>query len=291
VVEDADAARERALDELYGSEPDDFVATRKRLAAELRRAGHRDAAAVVAKARRPTKAAATLNAAARTEPDAVARYLDASAAVRDAQSGAGADVRGAIRAQREALDELAATALGADASEARRSEVMTALQAAAIDEHVAALLRAGRLVRAEEAEVDFTELLAGAPGLPAPPPRPRKERPQTSRPAPEPVPAPVETAPVETAPDATAAVDAGEERAEAERAAKARAAREAAAAAESAAEAAAREADERAATVTRLEDELRAARDAARTARRAATAARRAADTATARARKWDAED
>jgi hypothetical protein len=48
------------LDELYG-ELDEFIPTRKRLARELKGAGHKETSGVLASARKPTVAAWVLN--------------------------------------------------------------------------------------------------------------------------------------------------------------------------------------------------------------------------------------
>ena len=74
---------ETALDELYGSDPADFVAVRKQIAARLRGAGERDAATTVLAARRPTAAAAALNQLAREQPEMITALLERSADLRD----------------------------------------------------------------------------------------------------------------------------------------------------------------------------------------------------------------
>src|SRR6476660_475911 len=60
-----DVDPDAALDELYGVEPSAFVATRKKLAADLRAAGDKDGARALLAARRPSTAAWALNQLAR----------------------------------------------------------------------------------------------------------------------------------------------------------------------------------------------------------------------------------
>src|SRR6266850_845028 len=60
-----DGPLEDALDELYGAEPSEFVATRKRLSASLRDAGDKAGAKVLQGARRPSTSAWALNQLAR----------------------------------------------------------------------------------------------------------------------------------------------------------------------------------------------------------------------------------
>ncbi len=143
---------EAALDELYGVDPAEFVAIRKRLAADLRASGERDAAKELAAARRPTQAAARLNEVARSAPSLVASLLDDSDTVRRAQTGGGAqaEVRAAIQAQREAVAELVTAAAPSSVSDAVRTEVVAIVHAAAVDPVAAELLQSGRLVRVPE---------------------------------------------------------------------------------------------------------------------------------------------
>jgi hypothetical protein len=147
-------ALEPALDELYGADAADFVATRKRLAGELRTAGDKDAAKQLLAARRPSTSAWALNQLARRDPDVLETLLDRSAELRAAQtralSGQSDALRGAMRSHRDALDaatDSALAVLGDRATDAFRSEIISTLRAASADEEVGETLRVGRIVR------------------------------------------------------------------------------------------------------------------------------------------------
>jgi hypothetical protein len=153
----SESALDAALDQLYGADPGDFVAIRKRLSSELRTAGHKDAAKELQAARRPSTAAWALNQLARVQPDVVERLLDRSSELQAAQtravSGKPEALREAMRAHRQALDDatLAALAiLGDRANDAFRSEIVSTLRAASADDDTGRLLRAGRLTREAE---------------------------------------------------------------------------------------------------------------------------------------------
>ena len=145
-----------AADALYDLPPEEFVAARNALAKELRAAGDKHAAAVVAKLRRPTATAYALNHVARRQPDVLAAALDARDALREA-TVAGGDVREARqtadKAATRAVVDAAQGVLGAaDATLAQR--VTATLLAAVVDADVAADLRAGRLA-AEQTSPGF----------------------------------------------------------------------------------------------------------------------------------------
>jgi hypothetical protein len=147
-------AIEAALDELYRVDPAQFVETRKRLAADLRGAGEKDAAKALLAARRPTVAAWALNQLSRRRPEIVAELLARSRELEAAQVGAltgsREGMRDATRAQRRALadaTEAALAALGDRATDGFRTQILSTLHAAAADEEVGELLRRGRLVR------------------------------------------------------------------------------------------------------------------------------------------------
>ncbi|MGZ4690070.1 MAG: hypothetical protein ACXWAY_10625 [Acidimicrobiia bacterium] len=277
-----------ALDELYGVDPAEFVATRKRLASELRSSGDKVAAKTVQDARRPTTAAWALNQLSRRDPDLVGALLDRSRELADAQAeGTTGDrevMRNATRAQREALaatTDAALAVLGARATEAYRAQVRATLQAASADDGVGAQLRAGRLVKEVSGSTGFPEAhgLTLVPDLPE-----RAERTERVQRLDRPRPV------ADADQDADQAADAERRRLERERAARElveRRLQEAVAAADAAqddavaAESAAAEARER---VERLEHDVvearrerRAADDAAEHARREATRLARAA--------------
>lgn len=146
-----------ALDELYGSDPGEFVAARKRLAADLRTAGEKDAAKELLAARRPSTAAWALNQVARRQPDVVEALLDRSSELQAAQtraiSGKPEALRDAMRAHRKALDDATVATLaflGDRANDAFRSEIVSTLRAASVDDDTGRLLRTGRLTREAE---------------------------------------------------------------------------------------------------------------------------------------------
>lgn len=270
---------ERALDDLYGVEPEAFVAERARLAKELRGDGYRSEAKELGAARRPTKAAAALNRVARRAPELVGRYLDRVRDVRTTPSGTdpSTDLRAAIHAQRESLDALVAAAIAdgdptdGAGSGSVRSEILQIVQNAAVDESIAIRLRRGRLVRAEDATIDYSDLLAGTSGVGTPRP-PRRARARHA-------------APRTVAPAAPEPTERGDKHEEQRATAAARAALDAA---QEGAEAADRAVDEVAATIARLERDLKAARQQHRTAERGAAAAHRAARDAAAALERLD---
>jgi hypothetical protein len=149
----------RALDELYAGTPDQFTARRDAIVKEMKAAGDKDAAAQLAKRRKPTQVAYVLNQLARKHPDEVAAFVDVgrdlARAHRKALRGDGGDLTKAIAAQRTAVKDL--TALVGDlvhelnAGDAVLAEVAGALQAALVDPTAAAALEEGQLEKAPEA--------------------------------------------------------------------------------------------------------------------------------------------
>src|SRR4051794_29888877 len=93
----ADGDLQAAIDELYATPLETFVAERTRLARELRAAGDRAGAAEVAKFPKPSSAAWALNRVAREDPGAIEAWLEAAAELRESSAHA-AEVGGdAIR--------------------------------------------------------------------------------------------------------------------------------------------------------------------------------------------------
>jgi hypothetical protein len=89
------------LRQLYATVPTEFVAARKEMVKELRRAKERDDAALVAALRRPDWTDWALNVAAAQRTEAVGEFVSAAGDVRDAQTAAiegrdGPDVRTAL---------------------------------------------------------------------------------------------------------------------------------------------------------------------------------------------------
>src|SRR4029077_6201907 len=135
------------------TDPAEFVAVRKRLAATLREGGDKAGAKVLQAARRPSTSAWALNQLARREPDLVEILLDASRALYAAQTRGSnkPDVlRDAIRAHRDALDAATAAAtavLGPRANDSFRNEIVSTLRAVSTHEEIERQLRTGRLIR------------------------------------------------------------------------------------------------------------------------------------------------
>src|ERR1700761_8529976 len=92
-----DHSLDEMLGQLYAADPADFVALRKQLQGELRAAGMKPEAALLAKARRPTTAMWAVNQLVRQRPELVETLLDRSEALRDAQTKALAGERDAMR--------------------------------------------------------------------------------------------------------------------------------------------------------------------------------------------------
>lgn len=142
-------------------EPDEFVAARNARTKELRAAGERDRAALVAKLRKPTWTAWALNLLARDQPDTISSFLAAGAALDDALGRAlGGDrdqVRQAQRDERAALADVVDRAVGVLAGAGRRpgdqdrQRLTGTLRAAVTDPEVRARLIDGFLVDDVEA--------------------------------------------------------------------------------------------------------------------------------------------
>jgi hypothetical protein len=161
-----------AFDDLFSIDPNDFVATRDRLARELREEGDRDQAAEVKRLRRPAVPVWALNQVARTDPALVRTLLDAAAAARGAQIEVmnGADrtaLRDALTQRRNAVDAVVAEAAAIIEHSGRspatyERELGDTLNAITSDDALAEPLRTGHLVNipAGDAAVD---VFAGMP--------------------------------------------------------------------------------------------------------------------------------
>jgi hypothetical protein len=166
---------EHALDELYGAVLGDFVATRKRLAKELKDAGDHEAAAAVAAARKPTAAAWAVNQLARRRRKDVDLLLDAGHRLRKAQAsvlrgGDQAEFAAARRARQSAVARLVKAV--PDASAATREQVSETLRAASVSEEGRELLARGRFDKPLEESSGFDTLAALAPAKPPKRPKP-----------------------------------------------------------------------------------------------------------------------
>jgi DNA repair exonuclease SbcCD ATPase subunit len=161
------------VDRLYAVPLENFVAERKQVAKELRAAGEREAAAEVAKLPKPTPPAWALNRLARDDPEAVAEWLDAAAALREASANPGAGLREAMSEHRDATRKLIAAARdrtrpgGRALSEPMLERVRELLQAATADPEQAEALRRGTIVESggdEEAPEPLARAAAGGGG-------------------------------------------------------------------------------------------------------------------------------
>jgi hypothetical protein len=160
MAEDPPRAVVDEADRLYGLPLEEFTAERDAAAKALRKAGDREAAAVLAKLPKPTPAAWAANQVARTEPDVRDEFLAAGAALREAQeaalAGDAAALREATRAQRAAVDAFMAAAQplqpgGRPLSRAMSDRLRTTLLAAAGNEELSDALADGRLALEAEA--------------------------------------------------------------------------------------------------------------------------------------------
>ena len=174
------------MDELYGLDPSEFTARRDAIAAESRKAGDRELAAVVKGLRRPSAAAYTVNIMARSRRDEIGRLIELGARLREAQAALSGDELRALGRQRQQVvaglgheaRQLAREA-GHPISEATSREVEATFEAALADAAAGEAVRAGRLIRALEHRgmdpVDLTGAVAGVSTAS------RDETPATSR--------------------------------------------------------------------------------------------------------------
>ena len=176
------------VDELYGAPLDEFVPRRDALARSLRKEGKREEAEAVKALRKPSVAAWAVNVLAREERGAVDELLAAGERLRAAHAelldgGDPGAVQEAAGAERAAVEGLVAAARGmlADAgrpaTDATLDRVRDTLHAAASDDAVRELVRAGRVV--EDAEAAGFALAGLSPAKGA-------KRPATARPKKEP---------------------------------------------------------------------------------------------------------
>lgn len=165
------AALKAALDELYGSSPDEFVAQRKRLSATFKAGGDKDLAKRVEAARRPNRVAATLNHLALSHAPVVRALLQAFDLATVAQSKSDANAwRKALATYREKLAAASQTVREMLADEgvapdpALLRQVNESLQAAASNPPRRTFLLAARLDKGIDAEDSL--LGFGAPPVP-----------------------------------------------------------------------------------------------------------------------------
>lgn len=166
------------IDSLFELPPDEFTPARNELAAELRAAGEREAAAEVKGLRRPTVPAWVVNQLARRHRAEVQELLAVGRELREAQrsalSGRGAEELAAVGARRrrlvDRLVERAASLLGeAGRSSARATldRVAETLLAASVDQEAAEAVAAGRLERELSPPSGFEAALDAGPAAAA----------------------------------------------------------------------------------------------------------------------------
>ncbi|WP_295125690.1 hypothetical protein [uncultured Leifsonia sp.] len=179
--------------DLYGVAPAEFVAARAAAAADADRSLRAEIKAL----RKPTAAAAAVNALTRSDPALIDRLLALGDRMRDAFAARDRDAIREVTRQRQRMLQAALRDL--DASPAVGREVEETLQAAVIDPAAAAAVRSGMLVRPLEStgveSVDIADAVAvplDAAELTGPPRPP--EAPAAAEPEPEPEPAPRESA-------------------------------------------------------------------------------------------------
>ena len=157
---------EKALDRIYAGPPAGFIKGRDALAKDLRAEGSEEAE-LVKVLRKPSKAAAVVNALALDDPKPVKRYLGLAEKLRKATSGKvdAKRMRELAREEGELLEELVANAgkLGDGASASTLDRVRETLQAAQVDGELAAQVLAGRVEREERAASVGLENLASPP--------------------------------------------------------------------------------------------------------------------------------
>jgi len=146
-------AFEDARDELYGLDPDAFLARRTELAAAARSDGDALAAKQIGGLRKPTRSAYAVNLMVRAEPDAPDQLEEIGDELRAAQQALdGAALRELSNRRNKLVDRLARAALqaaGKGAPAALRDEIAATISAAVADPDVLERLRQGALVRAE----------------------------------------------------------------------------------------------------------------------------------------------
>ena len=158
---------EDRVEALLATPPQQFTAARNALAKQLLAEGLRDAAAEVKRLPRPPVSLWILNQLAREQPALIDSYLDAARLLREAHQSGG-DIRAATPPQRDAESRVLAAAVefarthDQSATETVQRGLREALNSAAADADVAAVMREGRLIREPEAP-SIDELLWSMP--------------------------------------------------------------------------------------------------------------------------------
>lgn len=151
---------EDEVDALYGLDPEDFIPARDELVRALRKSDDLAGAAAVAKLRKPTVAAWALNRLVRDQASEVEDLLATGAALRQAQEaalrgGGASELRTATEARRRAVGALVRHAkdllVEGGRGDTHLGAVSATLEAATVDDALAAQLRAGRLDKEQSA--------------------------------------------------------------------------------------------------------------------------------------------
>ena len=175
---------QRASDELYNIDPEQFMARRAELTAAAKENGDKQLAKSITALRKPSKSAATLNRLAREDPDAISDLVDLGERLRTADRTVDPkEIRELNNARRTLLDTLtrrAFTIVGEKSpSSSLREEVVSTLTAALGDADVADQLAGGTLIKSASWE-GFGFGTAPDLRLISSPP---KERPPAAKPA------------------------------------------------------------------------------------------------------------
>jgi hypothetical protein len=160
-----------ALDELFATPPEEFVAARNALVKALKADEHAAEARYVGTLRKPNRLVWALNQLALTGHDSLSELLDAAEEVRD---GGGGDMKAAMAELREAVNA-AATAATARFDPARvsdRADLAQALSALVGDEEAMLELAEGRLQDLAPTDALFG-LTPAPPAKPKPKPKPK----------------------------------------------------------------------------------------------------------------------
>lgn len=143
-------------DELYGLDPDEFMAARTAAVATAKTAGDKAGATAIGKLRRPTRSAWAVNLLSRYAAAELTELLELGDALAAAQESlSGPELRRLSTQRNQVVDAVARKAVKLAAerdqalAEATRTEIATTLQAALADPDVRALVTAGRVDKAQ----------------------------------------------------------------------------------------------------------------------------------------------
>lgn len=146
---------EAAVDELYGVPPADFLPRRTALVAQARAAKDKALAARIGKLRKPSAAAAQVNALVRARPDLRESIEEVGARLRAAQATMHGTALTALRPDRDrVIQEILAAAtdmcrgLGQSLTPAAAAEIRDTVIAAIASAEASAVVTSGRLTRA-----------------------------------------------------------------------------------------------------------------------------------------------